>query len=192
MPKMKAVQASKAGAAFEVVERDVPEPGPGQVRIEVEACGVCHSDAFVRGGGFPGLTLPRIPGHEIAERVDKIAPNVTEWKVGERVGVGWHGGHCFVCNACRKGLFLNCEKAQITGISYDGGYAEYVAVPRSPRAPVRLEDGRLGGGDGVQRAHRRSSAGRGVQARTGRAGARQRHGESRAVPGRADAVGEGP
>jgi len=140
MPKMKAVQASKAGAPFEVVERDVPEPATGQVRIKVEACGVCHSDAFVRSGGFPGMTLPRIPGHEIAGRVDKVGANVTEWKAGDRVGVGWHGGHDFVCNACRKGLFINCEKAQITGISHDGGYAEYVVVPHEAiaRIPEKL------------------------------------------------------
>ncbi len=140
MAKMKAVQASKGGAPFEVVERDVPEPADGQVRIKVEACGVCHSDAFVRSGGFPGMTLPRIPGHEIAGRVDKVGPGVTPWKTGDRVGVGWHGGHCFVCNACRKGLFLNCEKAQITGITYDGGYAEYVVVRHEAvaRIPEKL------------------------------------------------------
>jgi D-arabinose 1-dehydrogenase-like Zn-dependent alcohol dehydrogenase len=137
---MKAVQASKAGAPFEVVERDIPEPGVGQVRIKVEACGVCHSDAFVRSAGFPGMTLPRIPGHEIAGRVDAVGEHVTSWKKGDRVGVGWHGGHCFVCNACRKGLFLNCEKAQITGISFDGGYAEYAVVPHEAvaRIPEKL------------------------------------------------------
>jgi D-arabinose 1-dehydrogenase-like Zn-dependent alcohol dehydrogenase len=139
MPKMKAVQASKAGAPFEVVERDVPEPNAAQVRIKVEACGVCHSDAFVRSGGFPGMTLPRIPGHEIAGRIDAVGADVAEWKVGDRVGVGWHGGHCFVCNACRKGLFINCEKAQITGISFDGGYAEYVVVPREAVARIPEE-----------------------------------------------------
>jgi propanol-preferring alcohol dehydrogenase len=140
MPKMKAVQASKPGAGFEVVERDVPEPGIGQVRIKVEACGICHSDAFVRAGAFPGMKLPRIPGHEIAGRIDAVGGHVAEWKAGDRVGVGWHGGHCFVCNACRKGLFLNCEKAQITGISYDGGYAEYVVVPHEAvaRIPEKL------------------------------------------------------
>ena len=140
MPKMKAVQATKAGAPFEVVERDVPEPGVGQVRIKVEACGVCHSDAFVRAGAFPGMKLPRIPGHEIAGRVDAVGAHVTEWKAGDRAGVGWHGGHCYVCNACRRGLFLNCEKAQITGLSFDGGYAEYVVVPHAAvaRIPEKL------------------------------------------------------
>ena len=113
MPKMmRAVQVSRPNGPFELTEREVPEPGPGQVRIQVEACGVCHSDAYVKSGGYPGLKLPRIPGHEIAGRVEKVGPNVTEWKKGERVGVGWHGGHDFVCNSCRKGLFINCERAQ--------------------------------------------------------------------------------
>jgi D-arabinose 1-dehydrogenase-like Zn-dependent alcohol dehydrogenase len=139
MPKMmRAVQVSRPNGPFELTEREVPEPGPGQVRIQVEACGICHSDALVKGGAFPGLKLPRIPGHEIAGRVDKVGPNVVEWKKGDRVGVGWHGGHDFVCNACRKGLFINCEKAQITGISYDGGYAEYVVVPHE--AVARIPD----------------------------------------------------
>jgi alcohol dehydrogenase, propanol-preferring len=136
MAKMRAVQVSKAGGPFELVERDVPQPGPNQVRIKVEACGICHSDAFVRAGAFPGMTLPRIPGHEIAGRVDVVGANVTEWKAADRVGVGWHGGHCFVCASCRKGYFLNCEKAQITGISYDGGYAEYVVVPHEAVARI--------------------------------------------------------
>ncbi|MDP9002587.1 MAG: alcohol dehydrogenase [Myxococcota bacterium] len=129
MPKMRAAQISTAGGRFEIVERDVPEPGPGQVRIKVEACGICHSEAFVKSGAFPGLKLPRVPGHEIAGRVDRVGANVAVWKEGDRVGVGWHGGHCFVCTACRKGLFINCENERITGISYDGGYAEYVVVP---------------------------------------------------------------
>ena len=139
MPKMmRAVQIARPNGPFELIEREVPEPGPGHVRIQVEACGMCHSDVYVKGGAFPGLTLPRIPGHEIAGRVDKIGPNVTEWKKGDRVGVGWHGGHDFVCNACRKGLFINCEKAQVTGITYDGGYAEYVVVPHE--AVARIPD----------------------------------------------------
>jgi D-arabinose 1-dehydrogenase-like Zn-dependent alcohol dehydrogenase len=141
MAKMKAVQVSKAGAAFEVVEREIPEPGLRQVRIKVEACGICHSDAFVKSGAYPGLVLPRIPGHEIAGRVDAVGSDVTAWSPGQRVGVGWHGGHCFECNACRKGLFINCENAAITGISFDGGYAEYVVVPQAAvaRIPDQLE-----------------------------------------------------
>jgi alcohol dehydrogenase, propanol-preferring len=138
MPTMKAVQVSKAGAPFELVEREVPEPGPGQIRIKVEACGVCHSDAMVKAGAFPGLQLPRVPGHEIAGRVHAVGPGVTGWKTGERVGVGWHGGHCFRCTACRKGLFINCEQAKITGISHDGGYAEYVVSP--VEAVARIPD----------------------------------------------------
>jgi D-arabinose 1-dehydrogenase-like Zn-dependent alcohol dehydrogenase len=128
MPTMKAMQVHKPNAPFVLVERDVPEPGPGQVRVKVEACGVCHSDALVRSGAFPGLALPRTPGHEVAGRVDKVGEGVTMWKPGERVGVGWHGGHCFQCKACRRGNFLNCEKAKITGISNDGGYAEYTVA----------------------------------------------------------------
>jgi D-arabinose 1-dehydrogenase-like Zn-dependent alcohol dehydrogenase len=135
---MKAVQVSKANGPFEVVEREIPEPGPGQVRIKVEACGVCHSDALVKMGAYPGLKLPRIPGHEIAGRVDAVGPNVKMWKKGDRVGVGWHGGHDFECRACRKGLFLNCENAQVTGISFDGGYAEYTVVPQA--AVARMPD----------------------------------------------------
>jgi len=138
MAKMKAVQVSKAGGPFELVEREVPEPAARQVRIKVEACGICHSDAFVKSGGFPGLKLPRIPGHEIAGRIDAVGPEVTMWKKGDRVGVGWHGGHCFQCVACRKGLFINCEKALLTGISYDGGYAEYTVVPQE--AVARMPD----------------------------------------------------
>jgi D-arabinose 1-dehydrogenase-like Zn-dependent alcohol dehydrogenase len=135
MAKMRAVQVAKAGA-FEVVERPVPEPHAGQIRIKVEACGVCHSDAMVLGGAYPGLTLPRVPGHEVAGRIDAVGAEVTAWKVGDRVGVGWHGGHCFQCSACRKGWFINCERAQVTGISFDGGYAEYLVVPQAAAARI--------------------------------------------------------
>ena len=145
---MRAVVVTKPNAPFELVERDVPEPGPGQVRIKVEACGVCHSDAFVKSGGFPGIQLPRVPGHEIAGRVDAVGQGVKQWKAGDWVGVGWHGGHCFECRACRQGLFINCEKAQITGISYDGGYAEYSvvrseAIARLPESLTAIEAGPL-------------------------------------------------
>jgi D-arabinose 1-dehydrogenase-like Zn-dependent alcohol dehydrogenase len=138
---MKAVQVSKPNGPFEVVSRDVRDPGPGEIRIKIEACGVCHSDAVTRSGTYPGLTLPRVPGHEIAGRVDAVGANVTAWKAGDRVGVGWHGGHCFQCNACRKGLFINCERAQITGVTLDGGYAEYVVVPyeAAVRVPESLD-----------------------------------------------------
>jgi D-arabinose 1-dehydrogenase-like Zn-dependent alcohol dehydrogenase len=133
---MRAVRVSKAGGPFELVEREIPEVGPSQIRIKVEACGICHSDAFVKGGAFPGLALPRVPGHEIAGRVDAVGEQVTSFRKGDRAGVGWHGGHCFVCNACRKGLFINCERGQITGISFDGGYAEYVVVPYEAAARI--------------------------------------------------------
>jgi D-arabinose 1-dehydrogenase-like Zn-dependent alcohol dehydrogenase len=136
MAKTRAVQVARAGAALEVVEREVPEPGQGQVRIKVEACGICYSDAMVKHGHFPGIQYPRVPGHEIAGRVEAIGPGVTAWKAGDRVGVGWHGGHCFTCGACRKGMFINCEKAKITGISHDGGYADQVVVPAESVARI--------------------------------------------------------
>src|SRR5579872_420269 len=123
---MKAVQISKAGGDFEVVERPIPQPARGQVRIKVEACGICHSDALVKEGVWPGLQYPRVPGHEIAGRIDTVGPDVTLWKPGQRVGVGWHGGHCFVCDACRRGDFVNCKSEKITAIHFDGGYAEYM------------------------------------------------------------------
>lgn len=136
MAKMKAAQVSRAGGPFEIVERDIPEPGRGQIRVKVEACGVCHSDAFVKNAAFPGLALPRVPGHEIAGRVDAVGADVTAFAAGDRVGVGWHGGHCFQCDACRRGLFINCEKGKITGISHDGGYAEYAVVPAESAARI--------------------------------------------------------
>jgi D-arabinose 1-dehydrogenase-like Zn-dependent alcohol dehydrogenase len=140
MPKMmRAVQVSRPNGPFELIEREVPEPGPGQVRIQIEASGVCHSDVLVKTGAYPGIQLPRIPGHEIAGRIDKVGANVVEWKKGERVGVGWHGGHDFVCINCRKGLFINCQNAKVTGISYDGGYAEYVVVPHEAVARIPEE-----------------------------------------------------
>jgi D-arabinose 1-dehydrogenase-like Zn-dependent alcohol dehydrogenase len=126
---MKAVQVSKPGGNFEVVERPIPEPGRNQVRIKVEACGICHSDVLVKEGYWPGIQYPRVPGHEIAGRVDAIGADVTLWKPGQRVGVGWHGGHCFQCDPCRRGDFVNCKFEKITAIHFDGGYAEYVIVP---------------------------------------------------------------
>ena len=141
MAKMRAVQVSRPNAPFEVVEREVPSPGERQVRVKVEACGMCHSDAFVRAAALPGINLPRIPGHEIAGRIDAVGPNVTAWKVGDRVGVGWHGGHCFECTPCRKGLFINCEKAKVTGATHDGGFAEYMVAPSESvaRIPADLD-----------------------------------------------------
>jgi D-arabinose 1-dehydrogenase-like Zn-dependent alcohol dehydrogenase len=126
---MKAVQISKPGGNFEVVERSIPQPGRGQVRIKVEACGICHSDALVKEGLWPGIQYPRVPGHEIAGRIDAVGADVTQWKAGQRVGVGWHGGHCFQCDPCRRGDFINCKFEKITAIHFDGGYAEYMVVP---------------------------------------------------------------
>jgi D-arabinose 1-dehydrogenase-like Zn-dependent alcohol dehydrogenase len=126
---MKAVQISKPGGNFEVVERPIPPPGRGQVRIKVEACGICHSDTLVKEGLLPGIQYPRVPGHEIAGRIDAVGPDVTLWKPGQRVGVGWHGGHCFICERCRSGDFMNCKVEKITAIHFDGGYAEYMIAP---------------------------------------------------------------
>jgi D-arabinose 1-dehydrogenase-like Zn-dependent alcohol dehydrogenase len=129
MAKMKAVQVPKAGGDFEVVERDIPQPGAGQVRIKVLACGVCHSDSVTKDGLFPGIVYPRVPGHEVAGVIDELGAGVTTWKKGQRVGVGWHGGQDGTCLACRRGDFVNCPNAKICGISYDGGYQEYMVAP---------------------------------------------------------------
>ncbi|MBZ5712239.1 alcohol dehydrogenase [Nannocystis pusilla] len=139
MSTMRALQVSKPNGPFELVQREIPTPGPRWVRVKVEACGVCHSDAFTRSGAYPGIVLPRVPGHEIAGRIDAVGADVTAWKVGDRVGVGWHGGHCFECDSCRRGLFLNCVKARVTGISHDGGYAEYAVVPSESVARIPEE-----------------------------------------------------
>jgi len=125
---MKAVQISKPHGNFELVERPIPQPGRGQVRIKVEACGICHSDALVKEGLWPELQYPRVPGHEIAGRIDAMGADVTLWKPGQRVGVGWHGGHCFQCDPCRRGDFVLCQNEKITAIHFDGGYAEYMVV----------------------------------------------------------------
>ncbi len=136
MAKMRAVQVSKPGGSFEIVERPIPEPGRNQVRIKVEACGVCHSDSIVKEGLFPGLQYPRIPGHEVAGRIDAVGADVTNWKRGQRVGVGWHGGHDFTCDDCRRGDFINCQNKQITSITHDGGYADYMVAPAESVAAI--------------------------------------------------------
>src|SRR5437588_7282543 len=136
MARMRAVQVSKAGGPFEIVEREIPEPGRGQVRIKVEACGICHSDVLVKEGLWPGIQYPRVPGHEIAGRVDAVGADVKLWKPGQRVGVGWHGGHCFICDPCRRGDFVLCRNEKITAISFDGGYADYVVVPQEAVAAI--------------------------------------------------------
>jgi len=138
MQKMRAVQVNEANGPFQIVEREVRDPGPDEVRIKVEACGICHSDAFVVSGAFPGLVLPRVPGHELAGRIDAVGSKVHQLSVGDRVGVGWYGGHCGDCKQCRKGRFINCERGLVTGINFDGGYADYSIVPA--QAVARIPD----------------------------------------------------
>jgi len=128
------MQVPAAGGAFQLVEKEFPDPGPGQVRIRVHACGVCHSDSLTKEGQWPGVQFPRVPGHEIAGVVDAVGPDVPLFKPGQRVGLGWHGGHCNYCNPCRRGDFILCENQPISGISYDGGYADYVIAPANALA----------------------------------------------------------
>src|SRR5215211_2798696 len=133
---MKAAQISKPGGDWELVERAIPEPAAGQVRVKVEACGICHSDVLVKDGGWPGLQYPRVPGHEVAGRIDALDENVTAWSIGQRVGVGWHGFHCFLCEPCRRGDFAMCIKRKVTGIDFDGGYAEHMIAPALALAAI--------------------------------------------------------
>jgi D-arabinose 1-dehydrogenase-like Zn-dependent alcohol dehydrogenase len=126
---MKAAQVPKPGGDFEIVEREIPKPQVGHVRVKVQACGVCHSDVLTKEGQWPGIQYPRVPGHEIAGIVDELGEGVTAWKKGQRVGVGWHGGHDETCLYCRRGDFGNCVNMQIPGISYDGGYQQYMVAP---------------------------------------------------------------
>src|SRR5229473_1675179 len=126
---MKVAQVPKPGGDFEIVEREIPKPTRGQVRIKIQACGICHSDVLTKDGGLPGIQYPRIPGHEVAGVIDELGESVSEWKIGQRVGVGWHGGHDGTCLSCRRGDFRNCRNLQIPGISYDGGYQQYMVVP---------------------------------------------------------------
>jgi D-arabinose 1-dehydrogenase-like Zn-dependent alcohol dehydrogenase len=126
---MKAAQVPRPGADFEIVEREIPKPGVGQVRIKVQACGVCHSDVLTKEGQWPGIQYPRVPGHEIAGKIDELGAGVSEWSVGQRVGVGWHGGQDNTCPSCRRGDFRNCRNLKIPGISYDGGYQQYMLAP---------------------------------------------------------------
>ena len=128
---MKVAQVPKPGAPFAIVERKIPRPGPREVRIKVQACGVCHSDVFTKEGSWPGIQYPRIPGHEVAGLIDEVGDGVSEWRKGQRVGVGWHGGHDGTCRECRRGDFRNCRNLQVPGISYDGGYQEYMIAPVS-------------------------------------------------------------
>lgn len=126
---IRVAQIPKAGADFQIVERDIPKPDTGQVRIKVQACGVCHSDMFTKEGAWPGIQYPRVPGHEVAGVIDELGAGVSEWKKGQRVGIGWHGGHDGTCLSCRRGDFGNCQNLKIAGISYDGGYQQYMVAP---------------------------------------------------------------
>ena len=126
MVLMKAIQVDAPGADFKLITKEIPEPMQNEVLIKVEACGICHGDSVIKEGHFPGLIYPRIPGHEVVGKITKLGSPTKYWKVGQRVGVGWHGGHCGYCPACRKGLFNACDNALTTGLNVDGGYAEYM------------------------------------------------------------------
>ena len=137
MSRSRAFQSAGPKRPLELVEREVPEPGPGQVRVHVEACGVCHSDALTVEGHWPGISYPRVPGHEIAGTIDALGREVPGWAAGDRVGIGWHGGHCGYCDSCRRGDFLTCRIApQIPGITYDGGYSDFLIVPAAALARI--------------------------------------------------------
>jgi D-arabinose 1-dehydrogenase-like Zn-dependent alcohol dehydrogenase len=139
MASMRVAQVARPKAPFEIVERPIPEPAPGQVRIRVQACGICHSDSVTKEGLFPNISYPRVPGHEVAGVIDKVGPGVTNWAPGQRVGVGWNGGYCGVCDPCRRGEFYACVRGQVTGISYDGGYGEYLVAPANAVALMPAE-----------------------------------------------------
>jgi D-arabinose 1-dehydrogenase-like Zn-dependent alcohol dehydrogenase len=136
MSRMRAFQIASANGPFELVERSIPEPPDRHVRIRVQACGVCHSDSVTKDGVLPGIQYPRVPGHEVVGIVDTIGAYVPNWKPGQRVGVGWYGGHCGHCESCRRGKFITCANALIPGVSYDGGYAEYMIAPFEALAAV--------------------------------------------------------
>jgi D-arabinose 1-dehydrogenase-like Zn-dependent alcohol dehydrogenase len=129
MPKNLVAQVTKPGAPFDLIERDIPQPGAGQVRIRILACGICHSDVLTKENMWPGMTLPRVPGHEVAGVIDELGADVTNWTKGQKVGVGWHGKHCSRCLPCRRGDFTSCERLQATGIHFDGGYQQYMIAP---------------------------------------------------------------
>ena len=136
---MRVVQVSQPGGPFEIVERPIPEPGEGSVRIRVEACGICHSDSITKDGHYPGIQYPRIPGHEVAGVIDAVGTGTPGWQPGQRVGVGWNGGYCGHCDYCRRGDFFACVTHQVTGVTYDGGYAEYMIAPASAVALMPTE-----------------------------------------------------
>jgi D-arabinose 1-dehydrogenase-like Zn-dependent alcohol dehydrogenase len=139
MATMRVAQVSRANGPFEIVERQIPKPDAGAIRIKVLACGICHSDSLVKEGTFPGVQYPRVPGHEVAGVIDAVGPGVAGWEPGQRVGVGWHGGYCGNCEHCRRGDFFACVTGQITGLTLDGGYAEYMTAPASAVARMPAE-----------------------------------------------------
>jgi D-arabinose 1-dehydrogenase-like Zn-dependent alcohol dehydrogenase len=138
MATMRVVQVSRPNGPFEIVEREIPQPSAGSVRIKVQACGICHSDSFTKEGTYPGIRYPRVPGHEVAGTIDAVGSGVSGWQPGQRVGVGWNGGYCSQCDYCRRGEFFACVTGQVTGITFDGGYAEYLIAPAS--AVARMAD----------------------------------------------------
>jgi D-arabinose 1-dehydrogenase-like Zn-dependent alcohol dehydrogenase len=138
MKTMRVVQVSRPNGPFEIVQRPTPDPGPGSVRIKVHACGVCHSDSLTKEGSYPGIKYPRVPGHEVAGVIDAIGAGVVGWEIGQRVGIGWNGGYCGHCDHCRRGEFFACDTGQVTGVTYDGGYAEYMIAPAN--ALARMPD----------------------------------------------------
>jgi D-arabinose 1-dehydrogenase-like Zn-dependent alcohol dehydrogenase len=139
MATMRVVQVSRPNGPFEIVERQIPEPGAGAVRIKVQACGICHSDSMVKEGVVPGIEYPRVPGHEVAGVIDAVGPGVAGLTAGQRAGVGWHGGYCGNCDNCRRGDFFACVTGQVTGLTFDGGYAEYMIAPASAVARMPAE-----------------------------------------------------
>jgi D-arabinose 1-dehydrogenase-like Zn-dependent alcohol dehydrogenase len=144
--KMRVVQVPRAKGAFEIVERDIPEPQAGWVRVKVDACGICHSDSVVKEGLFPGIQYPRVPGHEVIGVVDAVGSGVGQWKTGQRVGIGWHGGNCGYCDNCRRGEFFACQvNLLVTGLSFDGGYADYMVAPAIALASVPDDLGAVDG-----------------------------------------------
>jgi D-arabinose 1-dehydrogenase-like Zn-dependent alcohol dehydrogenase len=133
---MKVAMIPAPGADFQLVEREIPEPRAGEVRLKVEACGICHSDVITKDGGLPGIQYPRVPGHEVAGVIDALGEGVSGWKKGQRAGVGWHGGHDNTCLQCRRGDFRNCQNLKVPGINYDGGYQQYMVAPVEAVVPI--------------------------------------------------------
>src|SRR5260370_24054432 len=136
MAMMRVAQVPRAKGPFDVVERPIPQPGAGTVRIKVQACGICHSDSLVKEGSLPGLQYPRVPGHEVAGVIDAVGPGVAGWEPGQRVGVGWNGGYCGYCDHCRRGDFFACVRGPITGVTFAGGYRGLLIPPPHPRPPM--------------------------------------------------------